>query len=199
VGRPTVEIDGCRASHARVVRALSGLTDEMARRPSLLPDWTVGHVLTHIARNADSVVRRLDAAERGELVPQYPGGGAQRSGDIEAGAGRRAAELVDDVATASAAVDARFAAVADEVWDRPTLGFGSGEQPARHMALSRWREVEVHHVDLGLGYLAADWPRELIDLWLPSVVVGLPPRTDPNALLAWALGRGPVPDLDSWG
>jgi maleylpyruvate isomerase len=181
------------------VLALEGLTDEMARRPSLLPGWTVGHVLTHIARNADSVVRRLDAAERGEVVPQYPGGGEQRSGDIEAGAGRSAAALVDDVGTASAAVDARFAAVADEVWDRPTLGFGSGEQPARHMAVSRWREVEVHHVDLGLGYLPADWPRELTDLWLPAVVQGLPQRADPNALLAWALGRGAVPDLGPWG
>ena len=43
------------------------MLDERARRrgeldvaaPSRLPDWTVGHVLTHLARNADSIVRVL--------------------------------------------------------------------------------------------------------------------------------------------
>ncbi len=33
--------------------------------PSLLPGWTRGHVLTHIARNADSFVRVLEAARSG--------------------------------------------------------------------------------------------------------------------------------------
>ncbi len=44
------------------------------RGPSLLPEWSDGHVLTHLARNADSVVRRMEGAARGELVDQYPGG-----------------------------------------------------------------------------------------------------------------------------
>ena len=54
--------------------------------PSLLPEWTRGHVLTHIARNADSFVRVLEAARRGEVVTQYEGGVAGRNADIEAGA-----------------------------------------------------------------------------------------------------------------
>ncbi|MET0910545.1 MAG: maleylpyruvate isomerase N-terminal domain-containing protein, partial [Ilumatobacteraceae bacterium] len=45
-----------------------------AELPSLLPGWTRGHVLTHIARNADSFVRLLEAAGRGEVVTQYAGG-----------------------------------------------------------------------------------------------------------------------------
>jgi uncharacterized protein (TIGR03083 family) len=49
-------------SHARLRRTLAGLTDAGARRPSLLPGWTVGHVLTHLARNGDSHVRMLDGA-----------------------------------------------------------------------------------------------------------------------------------------
>jgi maleylpyruvate isomerase len=64
---------------------------------------------------------------------------------------------------------------------------------------SRWREVEVHHVDLGLGYEPTDWPAELVARWLPTVVRELPDRTDPTALLAWALGRGPAPALGPWG
>jgi len=27
----------------------------------------------------------------------------------------------------------------------------------------RWREVEVHLVDLGIGLTPADWPQELVD------------------------------------
>ena len=53
-------------------RRLHRMLDEMlgagrldAPAPSRLPGWTVGHVLTHLARNADSMVRVLGAAEAG--------------------------------------------------------------------------------------------------------------------------------------
>src|SRR5690349_21068961 len=82
------------ASHRRLLAALDGLTEEVARRPSRLPGWTVGHLLTHLARNADSMTRRLRAGARDEVVDHYPGGAEQRTGEIEQGAGRPAAELV---------------------------------------------------------------------------------------------------------
>ena len=43
-------IDLCRSAHRRLYAALESLDDETARRASLLPSWTVGHVLTHLAR-----------------------------------------------------------------------------------------------------------------------------------------------------
>jgi hypothetical protein len=36
-----------------LVDGIGRLTDADARGPSLLPGWTRGHVLTHLARNAD--------------------------------------------------------------------------------------------------------------------------------------------------
>ena len=195
---PTIELAGCAASHARLDAAIAGLTDDQARLPSRLPGWTVGHLLTHIARNADSVVRRLDAAARGEVVSQYEGGREGRAAEIEAGAHRSAAELIADVRDASACCDAACASVAAEVWDRPTIGLTGDEAPASFMAFSRWREVEVHHVDLGLGYEPTDWPADLVARWLPSLLEALPGRTEPAALLAWTIGRGPAPDLPDW-
>lgn len=195
---PTLELAGCRAAHERLDRAIAGLTDHQARQPSRLPGWTIGHVLTHIARNADSVVRRIEGAARGEVLSQYEGGLEGRAADIEAGAARPAAALVADVAASSARCDEACAAVAPEVWDRPTVGVSGARSPASFMAFSRWREVETHHVDLGLGYRPADWPPELVDRWLPEVLSGLPGRTDPSALLAWAIGRGPAPELAPW-
>jgi maleylpyruvate isomerase len=193
------DVDGCRESQRRLLEAIDGLTDEQARRPSLLPDWTVGHVLTHLARNADSVVRRLDGAARGVIVDQYPGGATGRAADIESGAGRRAADLIADVTATCAAVEAACDAVPPDAWGNLTRGVGGEEVPAHAVVFSRWREVEVHHADLGLGYSPADWPADLVDAWLPRVVRSLPGRTDPNALLAWGLGRGPAPELRPWG
>ena len=56
---PSTDIDLCRRSHDRLRKAIAGLADDDVRAPSLLPGWSVGHVLNHIARNADSVLRRL--------------------------------------------------------------------------------------------------------------------------------------------
>ena len=97
----TIGREHVRTSHVRLAGTLARLDDASARRPSLLPGWTVGHVLTHLARNADSHVRLVQAALRGEVGDQYPGGNPQREADIEAGAGRPAAELVEDVLAAA--------------------------------------------------------------------------------------------------
>ena len=197
---PTELIHGVRAAHAELHATLAGVDDATVRRPSRLPGWTVGHVLTHLARNADSVVRRLAAAQDGRLVDQDPGGPEGRSAEIEAGADRPAAELVADVRAADAAVDRLFDTVPDEVWDRPIRRSGpaDGTIPAARLAYSRWREVAVHHVDLGLAYTPADWPGALVDRMMPDLLAGLTRRADPAALAAWALDRGPAPTLTSW-
>ena len=70
------------AAQATLLAAIADLTDEVARGPSRLPGWSVGHVLTHLARNADSVVWRLEGAALGELRDQYPGGLEQRAGTL---------------------------------------------------------------------------------------------------------------------
>ena len=88
--------------------------DDQARQPSLLPDWTVGHVATHIARNAEGHLRMLRAALDGDVAAMYPGGRAQRSADIEAGAGRAAAELLADVMQTAAELERTWAEMTPE-------------------------------------------------------------------------------------
>ncbi len=67
------------------------------KRPSLLPEWSVGQVLAHMARNADSHKRRAEAAARGVVVEQYPGGFAGRAAEIDRDSRRPAAFLIRDV------------------------------------------------------------------------------------------------------
>jgi maleylpyruvate isomerase len=183
--------------------------DEAA--PSRLPDWTIGHVVTHLARNADSMTRALEAAERGEVVDRYPGGVAGRNAEIDAGAGRAAAEQVADLAASDARLDAAFAG--HTRWDGRCRELTGLILPVDQLVFLRWREVEVHRHDLGLGYEPADWPAEYARVELneltmrwnarrPMGLTGLPPEAlaapEPQRL-AWLLGRAEIAGLDPAG
>lgn len=185
------------------------LDDGAVRGPSLLPGWTVGHVLTHIARNADSHARILAAAGRGEVVDQYEGGVEGRAAAIDAGAGRTAAEQVADVRTSAWALEAAWATCPSDGWAGHGRGSRGDQIPVADLPFRRWREVAVHHVDLGLGYGWSDWPADYVRLELDRQVMAwrsrlgmglttLPPAAlalGPNERLAWLLGRHHVPDL----
>ncbi len=195
-GPPRDWVEGCVAAQAALDAALVDLSDAVAHGPSLLPGWSVGHVLTHIARNADSVVWRLEGAARGEVRDQYPGGLEQRAADIEAGAARAAALLVRDVRQTSAAVEHTMAGLPAAAWDAPSRTSRGVPESSRDAVLSRWRETVVHHGDLGLGRVPI--PPALIDAWLPRELPRLAERTDPASLLAWVIGRGEPPVLAAW-
>lgn len=212
------DVAGCATAHQRLLAALDELTDEQARRDSLLPGWSVGHVLTHLARNADGIVRMVEGACRGEVAEQYPGGWASRDRDIEDGAGRSAAELVADVRTTIYAVEACFVSCTADGWAGHGRGLVAGEIPVAQMPRRRWREVEVHHADLGLSDLAggfghADWSpafvraevAALTRTWQsrrPMGLTDLPPAAlalAPHDRLAWLLGRCSIPGVDDAG
>lgn len=196
---PVVDIEGCRRAHLRLATSLEGLTDDVAHGPSALPTWTVAHVLTHLARNAESMCRRIEAAMRGAIVEQYVAGFRGRAAEIEAGARRPAGELVVDAIRWSQELDRVFVDVPSDGWNRPVSTVGGGQNSLGLLPFRRWREVEVHLVDLGLGFTPADWSDELVERALPMLVAALPGRADPRSLMAWTLGRASAPQLDPWG
>jgi maleylpyruvate isomerase len=194
------------AATARLAGTCALVDDATARRASLLPGWSVGHVLTHIARNADGMLNLVTWAVTGVPTTMYASADA-RNADIEEGAGRPAAVLVADVLDSAArlreALD-ELVAAGPEALER-LLVFGAPppgtppDTPARALPYARLREVEIHHVDLGLpSYTPADWPDAFVERTLlfvhgrsgPVDVVG-----EPDELLAWRLGRGTGPSL----
>lgn len=206
------ELRGAIEAHRTLERSLAGLTDEAARRASLLPGWTVGHVLTHIARNADGLRAMLEGAQRGEVAEMYPGGFDCRNADIERGATRTAEALVDDVRMSAARLELAFDATDDAAW----AGEGStllGPARIDSLPVRRWREVEVHHADLGLQYTWRDWPAEYVRVELAQLTMlwnsrrsmgltGLPPEAlavDEHHRVAWLLGRAEIDGLDAAG
>lgn len=194
---------GSAAAHQRLFTTLDRLDDGGCRRPSRLPGWTIGHVLTHLARNADSHVRMLEGAGRGEALEQYPGGYDQRAADIEAGAGRPAAALAHDVRSSAARLELTWARTGPRAWAGHGLARGR-RWACRDLPFHRWREVELHHVDLGLGYEPTHWPEEYVARELPIALAALPERLPAAArapFLAWLMGRTAEPGplaLDEW-
>lgn len=197
--RPDPEIAGIVAAQAALRSTLDTLAPGDLARATLLPDWSVAHVLAHIARNADSTVRRLQGAIDDEVVEQYAGGKEGRAAEIEESAGQPFDELVGHVRRSNAAVEQICQAVPDEAWERISIDARGVERTARFVVYSRWREVEIHHVDLGLdSYTPANWPDSLVQRMWPEVLATLRERSDNNQLLAWMIGRTPAPQLESW-
>lgn len=203
---------GATRAHAAVIADLRDLGDDQVSQPSLLPGWTVGHVVTHIARNADGHTHMLEAARRSEIAPMYPGGREQRTADIEAGATRYADELIADVVDSAARLETAWAAMQPEAWAGRGVTI-TGEMTMSELLFVRWREVVVHHADLGLGYSWMDWDEEYVRLdlgrlsmlWasrkpmgltdLPTGAMGVPTRHR----VAWLLGRAEIDGLDAAG
>ncbi|MFF4241444.1 maleylpyruvate isomerase N-terminal domain-containing protein [Actinomadura geliboluensis] len=195
------------------------LDDADVRAPSLLPGWTRGHVLTHVARNADGGTRLLTWARTGVESYEYPSLEA-RAAEIEAGADRPAATLLADVRQSADQFADAYARMPDEAWNRTVQWTTGARHPAARAADARLTEVLVHHVDLDAGFTPGDWPADFTARSLTSVTVSFARRADapdlhlratdtgqedgtgehlvsgPAAsLLAWLLGRSPGTDL----
>ena len=145
------------AATGQLLGDLEGLSDAQVAGPSLLPGWTRGHVLSHLARNAEGGIRLLGWARTG--VPSYEYESLQaRAAAIEAGADRPAATLIQDVRQTAGAFAAAAAGMPPEAWQR-VVRYTAGQEPRADVIVpSRLAEVLIHHVDLDLRYRPRDWP-----------------------------------------
>ncbi len=166
-------------STGRLLGSASALTDEQAAAPSRLPGWTRGHVLTHLARNADGFRNLMHWARTGTRTPMYPGEAA-RDEAIAAGAARPAAELTADLEHSSAAFAAAAAGLPAAAWAAQVERRGE-PFPARDILRTRLSELEFHHVDLGTGYPPGDWPAGFVADALPRVAASFAGRPDMTA------------------
>jgi maleylpyruvate isomerase len=170
-------LDRVSGATGRLLATAGALTDPEVREPSLLPGWTRGHVLSHIARNADGLGRLLRWAHTGTQIPMYASAQA-RDADIEAGAARAAAELAADVRHSAAAFAERAAGLPAEAWKVPVRALRGDAFPAHGTLERRLSEVEIHHVDLGAGYTPGDWPPGFVAGSLPRVARSFSGRED---------------------
>ncbi|MCE4942070.1 maleylpyruvate isomerase family mycothiol-dependent enzyme [Streptomyces albulus] len=147
------------AATDRFVKTVAALADADVAGTTLVPPWTRGHVITHVARATDSLCRLLAWARTGVETPQYASMDA-RAAEIEAGARRPVRELVADVQASAERFDHAVRALPDAAWSYEVrMRTGELRTPAALLP-TRLRELEVHHVDLAAGYAFADVPPE---------------------------------------
>jgi maleylpyruvate isomerase len=211
---------GLTDSAARFLNTAQVLTDPDVGEPSALPGWTRAHLLTHVARAADSRTGLLRAAQAGQVGQQYPSEQA-RAAAIDADALRPPSVIRVDLLRA---VKECLYVIRDhpsELWDAPGVWLGPpGRRPVRGVVPGLRRELEYHHVDLAVGYQPADWPDDFARTELAIVTAFMNDRADappmtltdsgplqigtrppmnvagpPAAMLAWLSGRSNGSDL----
>ncbi|MFD6923222.1 maleylpyruvate isomerase family mycothiol-dependent enzyme [Streptomyces sp. NPDC059944] len=145
------DLASVRAATDRLLTAAAGLDNASVTEPSRLPGWSRGHVLAHVARNADALVNVLEGR------PMYASATA-RDTDIERDAPRLLDAQLADVRESAARFQETGAAPAD--WSRTVELRNGVTDAAARVPFRRWVEAELHHVDLGTGYELEDLPEE---------------------------------------
>ncbi|WP_137814105.1 maleylpyruvate isomerase family mycothiol-dependent enzyme [Gandjariella thermophila] len=200
----------------RLDRVVERMTDAAARGPSRLPGWTRGHVVSHLARNADALVNLLTWARTGVEHPAYTSR-ADRDEAIEEGSARPARLLHEDLAAASARFAVAVRELPESAW-RAEVAIWDSALAAHEVPWLRWREVLVHLVDLDLGVDFGDLPGDELEALIDDAVTGFHGRPEVPSLWleaefddrsrSWELNarsgavsatvRGPAGDLLAW-
>ncbi|MFK4150091.1 maleylpyruvate isomerase family mycothiol-dependent enzyme [Streptomyces sp. NPDC004065] len=170
----------------RLLTAAAKLDNAAVTDQSRLPGWTRGHVLAHVARNADALVNVLEGR------PMYTSAEA-RDADIERDAPRPLDVQLADVRESAARFEKAAAVPAD--WSRTVELRNGVTDSASRLPFRRWVEVELHHVDLGIGYELEDLPDEFTEReidFLAQRFTGhpdVPPTRLTDGTRAWTTGR----------
>jgi maleylpyruvate isomerase len=141
-----------RRAGARLAEIVHAMNDTTAHEPSALPGWTRGHVVSHLARNADALVNLLTWAKTGVEHPMYPSR-ADRNADIEQGAQRLFQVLWEDLDAATSRFYTAAGTMQDTAWSAALVNVnGQGRSTtAAHVPWLRLCEVLIHLVDLDCG------------------------------------------------
>jgi maleylpyruvate isomerase len=170
-----------RAATEVLERLVGELDDRGMRRPSLLPGWSRGHVVTHLARNADGLVNLLTWARTGIEHPMYASN-ADRDADIQEGATRMARVLFEDLRAACDRLAAACDLLTDSQWESLVTARTPTPFPAADIPSLRLFELWVHMVDLDAGFTFGDIPAEEMEAALEAAVSRHRNRPDGRAL-----------------
>lgn len=182
----------------RLIRDIDALGDDEYAEPSGLPGWTRAHVLAHLALNAEALAAALAGIVERRRVPMYPSQ-EERDGAIEELAGKEPSAIRTRLLGGTTDLADAIAAVPPDEWDTTIDRVPGGRIfPAAEVPGMRLREVEIHHVDLAVGYDRSSWPPEfaahLLDALLPRPDASGPFEARATDLgRSWTYGeRGPV-------
>jgi maleylpyruvate isomerase len=210
--------DQLAASSARVVRTVDGFHGDDWRAASLLPDWSRAHVVAHLALNAEGMARALRgvvADPRDDEPRTMYDSDDQRDQDIAELSGTEHSAIRDRLLAGITLLQEAIEAVPDDEW-KTRIERTPGGRTIRAAAFPgmRWRELEIHHVDLDAGYTCADWTlpfaEHLLDAMAKRIAAPSSFEVRPHeSARTWVIGdadaeypvpvvTGPATDLAWW-
>ncbi|HCS58150.1 MAG TPA: maleylpyruvate isomerase [Gordonia polyisoprenivorans] len=185
----------------------SSFDDASLVEPSLLPGWTRGMVLSHVAANAEAVGNLVAWAATGEETPMYASPETRAEG-IERGRHMSADALLSWLRDSAKTLEADMSALTDDQWQREVVTAQGRSVRATETAWMRTREVYVHAVDLDAGFGFADLPDDVVEALIADVAskrgmseeeIVEAPRAQ---VCAWLAGRPHdivgAPELGPW-
>ena len=217
--RAAAALEVVRASTQPLLDAVATLDQRALAGPSLLPGWTRGHVVTHLARNADALVNLLTWARTRIEHPAYPSR-ADRDADIADGADRMARVQREDLIAAGERFLHEAARLDEDAWSARLVHPSGRPMVAAEIPELRLFEMWVHLVDLdaGVDFAAVGPIEQLLEIAARAcgdgpvrVTADLPDGRQASfslagtapaevagpaaAVLAWLTGRGPATAL----
>lgn len=147
-----ITLEHIEAETERVVATAGSLHNDAVLAPSLCAGWSRGHVLSHLARNAEALERVCAAATLGTGQTMYASDEI-RDAEVAAGARRSAGVLADDVRVTAEQLAGALASVGPQHASMTVPRTPGGRLiPVGGLRFLRLREVVFHHVDLDAGY-----------------------------------------------
>lgn len=157
----------------RLLDTAASLANDAVLAPSLCPGWSRGHVLSHVARNADGLAAVCRAVLDGTGETMYAGDDV-RDDDIAAGCRRSASDLADDVRESAQRLAPLLSRLGPE-----HEGLGAERTPggrriaAEDVRYLRLRELVYHHVDLHAGFTFEQVAPDVLALFLDATFANL--------------------------
>lgn len=211
-GVPQRSMQWLRVGTDRLVAVVDGLSDADFSRPSLLPSWSRGTLVAHLALNAGALCNLVAWARTGVESPMYASN-EQRAADIARLGAAPVAQIRAEFHAGAVRLDAALAALPDGCWAAPVRTARGRPVPASEIPWMRNREVWVHAVDLDAGVSFDGYPTDLLVALLDDAAALMSTRPGAAPVAArtrdgartWAFGPDPVtfvtaelPDLCAW-
>jgi maleylpyruvate isomerase len=222
---PELIADLLPEASARVVRTVDAFHDGDWSAPSLLPTWTRAHVVAHLALNSEGMARALRGVlgdALGDVDESGPETGvgtmydsdAVRDSDIAELATAEHSEIRARLLAGVSVLHDVVSAVPSDQWETRLERTPGGRSIRAGAFLGmRWRELEIHHVDLDAGYAPSDWTQEfaehLLDAMVKRVAAEAVEIRPLDSARTWVLGdgeseypvpvvTGPIADIGWW-
>ncbi|RCW39579.1 maleylpyruvate isomerase [Halopolyspora algeriensis] len=189
ITHPTALLASIEHATGHVLDAVHAMDEISVHRPSLLPNWTRAHVISHLARGADGCVNLLTWARTGVEHPMYTSK-EDRDADIREGGVRSHRLLLEDLRASSARLIEAARSLSPPAWTAEVVGAPGKPIPAYEVLRSRLLELWVHLVDLDYGFGMDDIPATDVEQLLQDTVRQLAGRPDVPAVTVVAEFEG---------